>query len=242
MNRIASRQIFFETDELLHSGQGVFELDKDSELLSQIQKCLLCFRAVVPRINGKAPTDCPWLVPNMECTDAQEVWLMIQSSEILQDEVTTGADILELQQFIQVDPKMEFYCFINHGRLVAISQKNVDIICNYEDEVISDIEKIIVEFCKKMRMASFESSVMHIYIDSSKLVKIIKSKSWDSCGLFSKTDLENIKDEIVFKVATNHNRVALKKRDNSFPYDVKNVDSAVEIVQVLEELKEAGFE
>ena len=243
-HRIANRRINFDSKDLLHTAHGVFELEDDSDLYNRIDKAIRCLRAVVPRINNKAPTDCPWLVPNMECTNPQEVWLLIQSSEILQAEIENGASFLVLQQFIDIDPKMEFYGYLYNGRLIAICQKHTDVWFEYDDCFLENVKVGILNYftCTANNAFDIGSCCIHVVADSNLAFRIIKSTGWINFGLFTKFELENIKDDIVFKVVSHPNGISLKPRNHYFPHDVKNVGSASEIVKVLNNIEKVTLE
>ena len=232
--QLAARFITFKPSELLFTGEGVFEMNND-RLGTCFDRVLKSLRAVVPKINGKSPTDCPWLVPNMECTSVDEIYMLIQSSFILQQKIENGCTVLELQQFVDINPKTEICVYIDIGKICGVCQKNMDMYCDYDESFLNLILQQLNNDEFLSSISNLNKTCLYLYMDGTTL-KQIKSVEWDNLKLFTLEELTGT-ISFEFKYIESTSDIIPTSRLNYFPTDVKHLQNATEIVQILNDFQ-----
>lgn len=96
---------------------------------------------VVPKLNWSAPKDATWIsaTNSMECREASEIYLLLKSSDFIThdlehafddcDETDPDPEIpyhLVLRKFVQLNPSLEFRCFVRNRRLMALCQRDLN--------------------------------------------------------------------------------------------------------------------
>lgn len=98
---------------------------------------------VVPKLNWSAPKDATWInaTNSMECRTANDVYLLLKSSDFIThdlehafddcepDESITAAAIpyhLVLRKHFLLNPSVEFRCFVRRRKLIAICQRDLN--------------------------------------------------------------------------------------------------------------------
>ncbi|KAF2672255.1 cell cycle control protein Cdc123 [Microthyrium microscopicum] len=98
---------------------------------------------VVPKLNWSAPKDATWIsaTNSMECQSADDVYLLLKSSDFIthdldhafddtaEDESITVSSIpfhLVLRKYFQLNPSLEFRCFVRNKKLIAICQRDLN--------------------------------------------------------------------------------------------------------------------
>jgi D123 len=93
---------------------------------------------VVPKLNWSAPKDATWIsaTNDMECRSANDVYLLLKSSDFIThdlehafDGCTDSAEVpyhLVLRKAFNLNPALEFRCFVRNRRLVAVSQREMN--------------------------------------------------------------------------------------------------------------------
>ena len=112
---------------------------------------------VLPKLNWSAPKDATWMssTNDMDCTTPNQIYLLLKSSDFIThdleqafDGCTGTAEVpyhLVLRKSFNMNPSLEFRCFVRDKKLVAISQREM----NYFDflfELRSDFSLKIEEF------------------------------------------------------------------------------------------------
>lgn len=136
---------------------------------------------VLPKLNWSAPKDATWIssTNDMECRSANDVYLLLKSSDFITHDLehafdgvtlTKGAvpEIpyhLVLRKSFNLNPSLEFRCFIRNRRLIAISQREM----NYFDflsELAPKFKRLIEDFVDKKLVPGFpdENFVADVYI------------------------------------------------------------------------------
>lgn len=143
---------------------------------------------VVPKLNWSAPKDATWIsaTNSMDCRTPSDIYLLLKSSDFVthdlehafddcEDDPTTSeeeqmaiADIpyhLALRKFVQLNPSVEFRCFVRNRKLIAITQRDLnhfDFLFNLQDKLRDRIQ----DFFDDKLKSTFpdESFVFDVYI------------------------------------------------------------------------------
>ena len=93
---------------------------------------------VLPKLNWSAPKDATWISPtnDMECRNANDIYLLLKSSDFVThdlehpfDGCTDSAEVpyhLVLRKSFNINPALEFRCFVRNEQLIAISQREMN--------------------------------------------------------------------------------------------------------------------
>ena len=135
---------------------------------------------VVPKLNWSAPKDATWIsaTNDMECQSANDVYLLLKSSDFITHDLEhpfdgcTDKDTapkipyhLVLRKSFNLNPALEFRCFVRNRRLIAISQREM----NYFEflfELQSKFRYRIESFLDDVLLPKFkeENFVFDVYI------------------------------------------------------------------------------
>ena len=114
---------------------------------------------VIPKLNWSAPKDASWLIPGntIRCIEANDIYLLLKSSDHIVDdllhpflEVENANDIkvayeLVLKKWVDINPALEFRVFVKDGKIVGVSQRDL----NYYDflrDLQSELNEKVHEF------------------------------------------------------------------------------------------------
>lgn len=120
---------------------------------------------VVPKLNWSAPKDATWINTTnaMECTSASDVYLLLKSSDFITHDLEHAFDDCEdgttaeqgeilyalvLRKFFQINPSLEFRCFVRNKKLIAISQRDMnhfDFLFGLQEDFKEKIQEFFVE-------------------------------------------------------------------------------------------------
>ena len=107
---------------------------------------------VVPKLNWSAPKDATWIsaTNSMECRSPNDVYLLLKSSDFVTHDLEHAFDncvddgyaskdheakrkemqeipyFLVLRKWIQLNPSVEFRCFVRRGELIAMCQRDLN--------------------------------------------------------------------------------------------------------------------
>lgn len=113
---------------------------------------------VVPKLNWSAPKDATWIsaTNDMECRSANDVYLLLKSSDFITHDLEQAfhgcedtAEVpyhLVLRKSFNLNPSLEFRCFVRNRRLIAISQREMnyfDFLFDLRSEFKSKIEDFL---------------------------------------------------------------------------------------------------
>jgi len=80
---------------------------------------------VFAKLNYSAPLDAKWVANTLECRSAGDVFLLLKASDFVQHDLErTMEPCLVLKQWMDVDVRHEFRCFVAGDTLVAASQRD----------------------------------------------------------------------------------------------------------------------
>lgn len=138
---------------------------------------------VAPKLNWSAPKDATWIAAtnSMECRGPSDVYLLLKSSDFITHDLEhpfddcddferdyehaeTKYDLI-LRKWVQVNPSVEFRCFVRDKKLVAITQRDL----NHFDFLFPMREQLrqqITDFFEEKLMQTFPdpSFVFDVYI------------------------------------------------------------------------------
>lgn len=95
--------------------------------------------AVLPKLSWSAPKDSKWIYGTLKCENVQEVFTLLKASDFVAHDLCHSFDhcsdfnggpsrpdafFLVLRQWRAFDESNEFRCFVNGGRLRAVSQRH----------------------------------------------------------------------------------------------------------------------
>eukprot|EP00834_Sanchytrium_tribonematis_P007024 NODE_581_length_5739_cov_0.670922.p3 type:complete len:238 gc:universal NODE_581_length_5739_cov_0.670922:3991-3278(-) len=223
--------VFCTKEQLRHVGQIITELDENTKLFRDIESAITILKAVVPRINGIVPSDCPFLVYNMQCTKVSEVWDLLQSSTKLQNQLDDQNFTITLQKFVEFQPQEEFTAFCTDGKLLGISQHCIDCYFGYSDDLLYKVKDTILKRVATMPFQSGDRS-FHFIVSESK-VSHLSNSDWSNCLLFTKRELQRVTNPPYIKVVSTSGGVIYKHRPNFFPLDVKSGATVGEMADLI---------
>jgi len=143
--------------------------------------------AVAPKLNWSAPKDATWIsaTNNMQCNSPNEVYLLLKSSNFITHDLEHAFDgcdsdsasdsdkltindipyHLVLRKWIQLNPSVEFRCFVRRRKLIGICQRDL----NHYDflEPMMDILRDLIQDFFDLRLkTSFpdENFAFDVYI------------------------------------------------------------------------------
>lgn len=116
---------------------------------------------VLPKLNWSAPKDATWISPtnDMECRTPNEVYLLLKSSDFITHDLQHAFDgcvsahddrlpipyVLVLRKSFNLNPSLEFRCFVRDHRLIAISQREMNYF-PFLAELQSQLRETIYQF------------------------------------------------------------------------------------------------
>ena len=150
------------------------------------------------KLNWSSPKDAIWMVHNnsVKCCGLSDIYLLLKSSDFVAHDLTQpfkdceDADsqnsdssqnsqnvkyVLVLRKWRDINPGIEFRCFVRDGHLIALSQRDntnyYDHISHQKSSIITDIATFFREFIHdKFPLKSFVFDVLRPGKDQVKLV------------------------------------------------------------------------
>lgn len=157
--------------------------------------------SVFPKLNWSSPQDATWIVCNgtLQCTTVAEVLLLLKASDFIAHDLSHAYDqcsenqhaspdvVLNLRQWSNLQPSMEFRCFIADGVMIAISQRNCGHFFQHlaEEHTQERILDSICSFFREHVQSIFELSsfIMDVYLDRSDRVWIVDMNPFSDTSL-----------------------------------------------------------
>ena len=123
---------------------------------------------VAPKLNWSAPKDATWIAAtnSMECSSPNDIYLLLKSSDFITHDLalafddtadqstTTDPEILYhlvLLKWINLNPSVEFRCFVRDRQLIALCQRDLndfDFLFNMQDKLRQRVQDL---FDSKLR-------------------------------------------------------------------------------------------
>ena len=118
---------------------------------------------IFPRLNWSSPKDAAWISPlgSLKCACPGDIYLLLKSSDFIQHDLILAEQMdelplhLVLRKWYDIQPSMEFRCFVSKKKLLAISQRDAE---NPYEHLRSQQESIfrsIQEFWRKHIESTF---------------------------------------------------------------------------------------
>lgn len=192
----------------------------------EIQHVISDYKSVAPKLNWSAPQDALWITTGntMKCRSTTDLYLLLKSSDYINHDLYHAFDDLDekpknvdfhlvLRKWSDINPALEFRCFVNSKKLIAISQKDLNYY-SYLPQIQDEVQDKIEDFFEDVLLDTFTSNsyIFDVYVpkpyNKVYLVDInLWSRSTDSL-LFSWHELANGEigyKEPEFRLVTEHN-------------------------------------
>lgn len=152
-----------------------------------IQSIIDQYGAVTPKLNWSAPRDATWITTTntMKCTNVTDLYLLLNASNYVMYDIDSAFDEcddnnnskeeeednegvqyeLVLRKWVNINPALEFRCFVKGRKLVGISQREL----NFYDFLASlkgTFQTLIGKFFNDVLKDTFEDSdfVFDVYV------------------------------------------------------------------------------
>lgn len=143
-----------------------------------------------PKLNWRAPLDASWISfdGSLKCDSPNDIYLLLKSSDNIsqvlfetfkhcedeEGELQDGFELV-LRKWKDINPGMEFRCFVKNHKLIAISQRDIascyEFLAQNEEDICNDIAKF---FNKKIAYKFPDSSyTFDVYRYASQKVLLI---------------------------------------------------------------------
>lgn len=236
--------------------------DDFKQLHLQIKDIIKEYKSVAPKLNWSSPQDATWIMTNktMQCFSPSDLYLLLKSSDYINHDLYHAFDGLEtpddfqfelvLRKWVNINPSMEFRCFVHDRQLIGISQRDLNYY-SFLDEAKDELLEKIGIFFDDVLMAKVDSNsfVFDVYIpkplNNVYLVDINPfSRKTDSL-LFSWHELATMKPEhgdVDFRLVTEYNSgrfITKAHSQNHVPRDFLEAGSnTATMVEFLKKMKE----
>ncbi|KAG5362723.1 Cell division cycle protein 123 [Yarrowia sp. B02] len=191
INYLSEDGVILPDEEQANYGSdgGVFEeySDDEDELDSyvskltdfhpKVQAVIDEFGAVAPKLNWSSPQDAIWISPSnsTRCVTVNDVYLLLKSSDYIAHDLTLLDSLggipkdfsfeLVLRKWININPALEFRCFVKDRELIAVTQRDqnyYEFLAKLKEKFLGEIELFFYEHIKDTFPDS--SFVFDVYI------------------------------------------------------------------------------
>lgn len=145
----------------------------------QIKQSIAKLGAVAPKLNWSSPQDATFMMINktMKCKSATDLYLLLKSSDYINHDLSHGYDAvtdgstnktdfqLVLRKWAEINPSMEFRCFVRDRKLIAITQRDLNYY-KFLPDLKQEITSKISQFLNDVILPKFDakSFVLDVYI------------------------------------------------------------------------------
>ncbi|KAI5957414.1 CDC123 [Candida margitis] len=137
---------------------------------------------VIPKLNWSTPKDASWLMPGntIRSIEANDIYLLLKSSDHIIDdllypfsEVGNAKEVkvsyeLVLKKWVDINPALEFRVFVNEGKILGISQRDLnyyDFLKDLESELNSRISSFVYdEVTPKFTKLGLGKFILDVYV------------------------------------------------------------------------------
>ncbi|KAG7753476.1 hypothetical protein KL911_002869 [Ogataea haglerorum] len=229
------------------------------EFHRRIQETFKSFKHIAPKLNWSAPQDSVWMLPGrtMKCSSSSDIYLLLKSSDYINHDLSHAFDeadsvpdkiqyYLILREWKEINPSLEFRCFVRDRQLLGISQRDLNYYPFLDDLHDTIIERISA-FFDDVLLPKFGSNsfAFDVYLPKPftkvYLVDINPFARKTDSLLFTWNELATMAphdDEVAVRLVTQHNsgRFATKAHShNHVPRDV--LDASMDSSKMVEMLQ-----
>lgn len=242
--------------------------DQFADIHQEIKNYIKQQGPVTPKLNWSAPRDATWILATntMKCENVTDVYLLLKSSNYITHDLSSAFDgvkenedssyekstdldyELVLRKWFNINPALEFRCFVRDRKLIGITQRDLNYY-DFLDSLSEKIRELIDDFFEDVLAESFsnEDFVFDVYLprpfDRVWLIDINPfSRKTDSL-LFTWHELaamdtpDDFESDLRLITETNKGRFAVKEHsENQVPQDV--VDASLDPAMMVELAKE----
>jgi len=220
-----------------------------------------------PKLNGCCPSDASWMnwSGTMECSNADQVVLLLKSSDIISNYLSCLLEKLKLEELYLTNPRpftlvlkkyyrisvgCEFRCIVKKGVLIGISQRHPNKLYPFLNENESQYISQISNFFESKIAPKFfvENFIFDLYIDKNRpwILDIAPLSENSNMCLFSWEDVSNIdvaeiiQNGPVYRVVNEESSLVFSNKSmNGFPFELKNNDGNNNIASIIEFMKKS---
>jgi hypothetical protein len=144
------------------------------EVEREIRESIYEFEGTIfPKLNWTSPRDAAWITAtqSLKCTSPFDVFLLLKSSDFINHDlnhayencVDTAEETrpqqfnLVLRKWYDLQPSMEFRCFVKNQEIIGITQRDVNYYA-FLKGIEADIEQSIYEFFEDVVRDGFDST------------------------------------------------------------------------------------
>ncbi|XBW35961.1 hypothetical protein QEN19_001534 [Hanseniaspora menglaensis] len=212
---------------------------------------------LTPRFNWSAPKDSVWILPynnTMLTYTNEDVYLLLKGSNYIMHDLiypyenVKGAEngdvnnhSLILREWIDdINPSMEFRCFIKNGLIVGISQRDIRTEYCYLNDIVGDLKIKIENFVESVFKPTFfdseeleengsegQNAVIDMYLNlDTNYIKLIDVNPFCRSTeplLFSWNELitKNTKEDYEFRLGENNTKLGARDHsENQIPLEI----------------------
>ncbi|XP_054163718.1 cell division cycle protein 123 homolog [Oppia nitens] len=220
------------------------------DIEQQMKQTLGRFGSVFVKLNWSSCEDSQWMsLTGTQCLQTQDIYLLLKSSDKIVHDLTQPfkycLDVIEdnsphieyeliLKKWIDINPSMEFRCFIADNQIIGITQRDVrsyyEHIHQQKEDIIGDIQRF---FGRHLKNKFFdEDFVIDVYrpdrgqvilIDINPFGKLTDSLLFDWQEIFDNKNNGQINETPEFRYLTSDLGVQPQRYTmNSIPVDLLN--------------------
>ncbi|KAL6928477.1 hypothetical protein ACO0SA_003218 [Hanseniaspora valbyensis] len=227
------------------------------EIDTFITNCFTKNHKLTPRFNWSAPKDAVWILPynnTMLTYTNEDIYLLLKSSNYIMhdllyayenvkdenEEKTYSHDLILREWIDNINPSLEFRCFIKDGEIIGISQRDIRTEYCYLIDIKEKLQEKIADFVESVFIPAFfesdslyknetkgQNAVIDLYVDLEKdFVKIIDVNAFCRSTeplLFSWNELitRNSDDEYEFRLGQNNTKLGGRDHsENQVPLEI----------------------
>lgn len=134
-----------------------------------VEKLKLFSKKVFIKLNWSSPKDAFWVINKLSCSSLSDIYMLLKSSDFIshdlnevfsecedKEESKQKIDSFEykliMREWVNINPNMEFRCFVKKNQLIGISQRDCrsfyQILLDNKDEILNRIVNFFVEKIK----------------------------------------------------------------------------------------------
>lgn len=120
--------------------------------------------AVTPKLNWSAPRDATWIstTNNLKCVTASDIYILLKASSYITHDLTEAFDDIDpnqskptdqtfdlvLRKWVDINPAMEFRCFVKDRELIGVTQRDMnyyEFLDDIKDDLLTSIETFFLD-------------------------------------------------------------------------------------------------